>query len=194
MNSLVDAATLAAAADPVAAADVAPGWTNRFATLGPDFYTELAPYGSWYDDRTYGYVFAPSIPNYTPYSNGHWKNTEYGFTWVSGDPFGWATDHYGRWVWVNRWVWAPDTTWGPAWVQWRVGAGWAGWAPLGYTDDAYVPDDQWRFVPAAKLTVRDIKVHFATASHHTYVKNTAPVRRYNKFKKATTTSGSAMST
>src|SRR6185436_5592567 len=100
------------------------------------FYDQLDPYGSWYDDRTYGWVFVPNQPGYTPYSNGYWKNTEYGFTWVSGDPFGWATDHYGRWVWVNRWAWVPDTTWGPAWVQWREGNGYVGWAPTGYTDEA----------------------------------------------------------
>jgi uncharacterized protein YdiU (UPF0061 family) len=43
MNLLVDAATLAAAADRDAATAPAPSWTNRFATLGAGFYTELAP-------------------------------------------------------------------------------------------------------------------------------------------------------
>ena len=105
------------------------------------FYNDLAPYGSWYNDPTYGWVFAPPSPSYVPYSNGHWAYTDYGYTWQSADPFGWATDHYGRWVWANRWVWRPDTTWGPAWVQWREGDGYVGWAPAGYTDDAYVPDD-----------------------------------------------------
>ena len=106
------------------------------------FYNDLAPYGSWYNDPTYGWVFAPPSPSYVPYSNGHWAYTDYGYTWLSADPFGWATDHYGRWVWANRWVWRPDTTWGPAWVQWREGDGYVGWAPAGYTDDAYVPDDR----------------------------------------------------
>ena len=93
------------------------------------FYDKLAPFGTWYNDPSYGWVFAPSNPGYVPYTNGHWKYTDYGFTWISSDPHGWATSHYGRWVWVNRWVWAPDTTWGPAWVTWRNGDGWAGWAP-----------------------------------------------------------------
>ena len=61
------------------------------------FYNELTPYGSWYDDPSYGWVFAPASPAYLPYSNGRWVSTDYGFTWVSSDPFGWATDHYGRW-------------------------------------------------------------------------------------------------
>src|SRR5690349_4590249 len=43
MNSLVDAAAVAAAADPAGRDTVVPSWTNRFASLGPDFYTELAP-------------------------------------------------------------------------------------------------------------------------------------------------------
>src|SRR4051812_39560637 len=28
------------------------------------FYNDLAPYGSWYNDSTYGWVFAPSSPSY----------------------------------------------------------------------------------------------------------------------------------
>jgi len=95
------------------------------------FYDQLDPYGTWYDDQTYGWVFSPSQSGYVPYSNGHWKYTDAGLLWVSADPFGWATDHYGRWIWNNRWVWAPDTTWGPSWVNWRQGDGVVGWSPAG---------------------------------------------------------------
>ena len=28
------------------------------------------------------------------------------------------------------WVWVPGYTWAPAWVSWRYGDGYAGWAPL----------------------------------------------------------------
>ena len=41
------------------------------------FYDQLDPYGTWYDDRTYGWVFAPSQASYVPYANGYWKNTEF---------------------------------------------------------------------------------------------------------------------
>src|ERR1041385_9040583 len=112
------------------------------------FYDQLDPYGTWYNDPTYGWVFVPQQQGYVPYSNGYWKYTDYGMVWVSADPFGWATDHYGRWVYQNRWVWAPDLTWGPAWVNFRVGDGWIGWAPAGYSADPYVPEDNWRFVAA----------------------------------------------
>ncbi|MBA2538545.1 MAG: hypothetical protein H0V17_02830, partial [Deltaproteobacteria bacterium] len=144
------------------------------------FYEELDPYGSFYDDPTYGWVFAPSQLTYTPYTNGYWRNTDYGFTWVSHDPFGWATDHYGRWVWVNRWVWRPDTTWGPAWVQWRVGANHVGWSPMGYSDDDYVPDDQWRFVATNELTSRDVNRRYISANFHVYLRDTTPIHRFNR--------------
>ena len=121
-----------------------------------------APYGSWYDDPRYGWVFAPASPSYLPYSNGHWVQTDYGFTWISGDPFGWATDHYGRWVWANRWVWRPDTTWGPAWVQWREGNGYVGWAPVGYSDGATFPVEHWRFVVARNCWPRTCR-YYVTA-------------------------------
>ena len=52
------------------------------------FYTKLSPYGSWYDDPTYGWVFAPTAPDYQLYTNGHWQDADIGFTWVSSDPFG----------------------------------------------------------------------------------------------------------
>src|SRR5450631_1474597 len=42
------------------------------------FYDQLDPYGTWYDDGTYGWVFAPQQTNYVPYSNGHWKYTDIG--------------------------------------------------------------------------------------------------------------------
>src|SRR5262249_44023310 len=28
------------------------------------------------------------------------------------------------------WIWVPRTEWAPAWVAWRSGAGYVGWAPL----------------------------------------------------------------
>ncbi len=55
-----------------------------------------------------------------------------GWTWVSDEPWGWATYHYGRWVNIvgTGWVWIPGHTWAPAWVSWRYGGGYCGWAPL----------------------------------------------------------------
>ncbi|HXO42039.1 MAG TPA: DUF6600 domain-containing protein, partial [Thermoanaerobaculia bacterium] len=45
---------------------------------------------------------------------------------------GWATYHYGRWAYDSDygWEWIPGYEWGPAWVAWRNGGGYIGWAPL----------------------------------------------------------------
>lgn len=98
------------------------------------FYDELSPYGDWILSRDYGWAWFPrDVHTYwRPYSDGRWVNTEYGWTWASNEPFGWATYHYGRWAWDQRfgWLWVPGTTWGPAWVSWQYGGGYVGWAPL----------------------------------------------------------------
>jgi hypothetical protein len=107
----------------------------------PDAYAQfdetLSPYGNWIDDDTYGRVWQPSASevgdDFSPYATGgRWAMTEYGWTWISDWDWGWAPFHYGRWTTLaNRgWCWLPGTLWGPAWVSWRAGAGYVGWAPL----------------------------------------------------------------
>src|SRR5258708_8670520 len=101
------------------------------------FADALSPYGNWIDDSAYGRVWMPSSlivgADFSPYgSNGHWALTEFGWSWVSGWPWGWAPFHYGRWAMLGGrgWGWIPGTLWGPAWVSWRSGGGYVGWAPL----------------------------------------------------------------
>lgn len=98
------------------------------------FYDALSPYGAWYDVAPYGWVWSPyDIPvGWRPYTDGRWVDTEYGWTWLSDDPWGWAPYHYGRWAWDRYygWIWVPGNVWAPAWVAWRYGDGWIGWAPL----------------------------------------------------------------
>jgi hypothetical protein len=55
-----------------------------------------------------------------------------GWTWYSNYSWGWAPFHYGRWFFDNAygWMWLPDTQWGPAWVTWRSGGDYYGWAPM----------------------------------------------------------------
>ncbi|MEO5753929.1 MAG: DUF6600 domain-containing protein, partial [Chthoniobacterales bacterium] len=100
------------------------------------FYDNLSPQGSWYDVADYGYVFQPGVAvnnsDWRPYADGYWAYTDAGWTWVSYEDFGWATYHYGRWTNLNDfgWVWVPGYEWGPAWVSWRTGGDYVGWAPL----------------------------------------------------------------
>jgi hypothetical protein len=98
------------------------------------FYEQLSPYGHWVERRPYGWVWLPFgiRAGWRPYALGRWVMTDYGWTWVSEEPFGWATYHYGRWIYDPEygWEWVPGYEWGPAWVAWRTGAGYIGWAPL----------------------------------------------------------------
>lgn len=99
------------------------------------FYTKLEPHGDWRETSDYGYVWQPreaQSRNWRPYTNGHWVYTDVGWTWVSEEPFGWATYHYGRWTRLRNigWVWVPGDEWAPAWVSWRKSDDYVGWAPL----------------------------------------------------------------
>jgi hypothetical protein len=98
------------------------------------FYEPLAPYGTWIALPEYGQVWIPHdvSPEWRPYTTGRWVYTDYGWTWVSDQEWGWAPFHYGRWTYVASygWVWIPGTVWAPAWVVWRHSPGWVGWAPL----------------------------------------------------------------
>jgi hypothetical protein len=98
---------------------------------------ELSPYGRWIlaeDSRWYWQpTVAVATPTWRPYwDNGHWVYSEQGWYWASDYPWGGIAFHYGRWHLHPRhgWVWLPDRTWGPAWVVWRSGGDYCGWAPL----------------------------------------------------------------
>ena len=98
------------------------------------FYSALAPCGEWVTVADYGMCWRPvGVPiGWRPYADGHWIWTEYGWTWVSEYEWGWAPFHYGRWTFDPEfgWVWVPGYVWAPAWVEWRWGGGYAGWAPM----------------------------------------------------------------
>lgn len=126
------------------------------------FYDELSPYGKWIEDDQYGYAWIPDTEDeFSPYrSNGYWVMTSFGNTWVSYYPWGWAPFHYGRWTYDSYygWIWIPGYEWGPAWVCWRYGGGYYGWAPLGPWFIVSVnfgmydcPYNWWVFVPHHQL-------------------------------------------
>lgn len=99
------------------------------------FYDNMGDGGNWIEAGEYGYCWQPSVAsnaNWRPYSDGYWAYTDVGWTWVSYEDFGWATYHYGRWMRLRGrgWVWVPGREWGPAWVSWRTGGDYVGWAPL----------------------------------------------------------------
>src|SRR5947208_1708453 len=98
------------------------------------FYDNLASYGNWIQRPSYGWVWTPSAvsTSWRPYEDGHWVWTDQGWTWITDEPYGWATYHYGRWYDDPEigWAWVPGDEWGPAWVSWQEGGDYVGWAPL----------------------------------------------------------------
>jgi hypothetical protein len=100
-----------------------------------DFFRDsLSPHGDWIESSRFGLVWAPRSvrPGWRPYTNGRWVYTDSDWTWVSDEEWGWATDHYGRWYFDRDegWVWIPGDEWAPAWVVWRSGDDYVGWAPM----------------------------------------------------------------
>lgn len=105
------------------------------------FEQQLAPFGQWINHPQFGEVWKPDLgPDFRPYFNGYWQFTsDYGWLWVSNEPFGDVVYHYGRWVYDQSegWLWVPGYVWGPGWVAWRDTGEYVGWLPLppGYSDD-----------------------------------------------------------
>jgi uncharacterized protein DUF6600 len=105
------------------------------ADVSVNFFYDNLNGGNWYEVADYGYVWQPDAatnPDWRPYTDGYWAYTDVGWTWVSYEDFGWATYHYGRWIRLEDygWCWVPGYEWGPAWVSWRTGGDYIGWAPL----------------------------------------------------------------
>ena len=138
------------------------------------FYDSLAPQGDWVEMPDYGWSWAPRVERgWRPYTRGQWVMTDDGWFWDSDEQFGWATYHYGRWV-NDRyygWVWVPGTEWAPAWVSWRHGNGYTGWAPLppratwqnrvglsigGLDIDAFIGSGDYAFVPDRAFVDRGV--------------------------------------
>ncbi len=132
------------------------------------FYNELSPYGDWVMDPNHGYLWIPDAGrNFQPYAtNGYWAMTNFGNTWVSNYDWGWAPFHYGRWLWDDfyGWAWVPGYEWGPAWVSWRSGGGYYGWAPLspgiGLHVSAQFPRSHWVFVSQRRFRHRNFHRYF----------------------------------
>ncbi len=161
-------------------------------------YNYLSPYGNWVQLEPYGYVWTPRHMGYRwrPYSQGHWVMTDYGWTWIANEEWGSIPFHYGRWSYDDDfgWFWVPGTVWGPAWVSWRWGDQYAGWAPLppgmefrAGMDFASlsinIPLRFWIFLQAPRFLDRDIHryalpyernstiINFTSAHNNIYYRN-----------------------
>jgi uncharacterized protein DUF6600 len=157
------------------------------------FHDQLAPYGQWVYREGYGNVWVPQVPGgWRPYTSGHWLYTDQGWAWVADEPWGWAAFHYGRWYYDPEigWAWVPGTVWAPAWVAWRHGGGYLGWAPLGpaigFTFEAGLDFGAYVVAPGFYTFVgeRDIlaprvsTVIVSTTRNVTIVNNTTNITNY----------------
>ena len=109
-----------------------------------DFYVALRPYGRWIHHPRWGDVWLPQVADFHPYRHGHWEYTDgYGWLWLSDYVWGDVPFHYGRWVYdpADGWLWIPGYIWAPAWVLWRSGDGYLGWAPMP-PDSAFLAGDE----------------------------------------------------
>ncbi len=165
------------------------------------FYDELSPHGRWIDYPEYGYVWVPNMgPDFRPYgTRGHWVwSDQYEWMWVSDYSWGWAPFHYGRWFHdpFYGWVWVPGYEWAPAWVAWRHGGDYYGWAPLrpGFHININIgfggynpPYDYWCFAPSRYINSPRISNYYVDRSRNvTIINNTTIInnnygRRNNVF-------------
>lgn len=103
-------------------------------TATSEFHAPLAAHGTWITVGTYGRCWRPAgvSVSWRPYTFGRWVWTDCGWYWESDEPWAWACYHYGNWIFDPQfgWVWVPGVEWSPAWVSWRIGGGYCGWAPL----------------------------------------------------------------
>ncbi|MER3523509.1 MAG: hypothetical protein C4326_05420 [Ignavibacteria bacterium] len=136
------------------------------------FYDGLSPYGEWISIGAgiYGWRPIGVAVGWRPYTVGRWCWTVYGWYWVSDEPWGWAVFHYGRWYYDDfyGWIWIPGYDWAPAWVEWRYGGDYIGWAPLGpyavfsihwgihYRTRWYTPIHWWSFVHCRYIAVPNV--------------------------------------
>jgi hypothetical protein len=192
MNRSIVVAALAASLFTAGCGTTAAGSRASVDVRGPDvavsvsyFYDDLAPYGRWVEYGPYGWCWVPLdvAADWRPYEDGRWALTDYGWAWVSYEPWGWATCHYGRWDYdaFYGWVWVPGTVWAPAWVAWHCGDDWVGWAPLPpgaswqvsvglrFGDVDRIPSSRWCFVPRRHFSDTKLKTQVVSIARNPWM-------------------------
>ena len=154
-----------------------------------EFRSVLEPYGRWQQHPRWGEVWIPyrTARDWRPYTNGHWVYTdEWGWYWVANadeDDWGWVAYHYGRWVFDRNfgWIWVRGDEWAPAWVDWRRGSEYVGWAPLP-PDDVIVEYREdpfyWTFLrPRNLLALSLAPLILPRRQHEVIIRDTVVVNR-----------------
>jgi hypothetical protein len=142
-----------------------------------DFDAPLAVHGSWVELPSHGRCWRPArvAVSWQPYCNGIWVWTDHGWYWSSNEPWAWATYHYGTWAFDSGsgWVWVPGIEWAPAWVHWRAGGGYVGWAPCPPRGLIVAPRF-YAFVPTSHFQ-EPIRPASLVANNATIINQTKPI-------------------
>jgi len=150
------------------------------AQISEDAQVALEQYGSWRPHPRFGNVWVPAgvPPEWRPYAYGHWVYTdEWGWYWVSDDveaDWGWVVYQYGRWAFERGfgWYWVPGDEWAPAWVDWRYGDDYSGWAPLPPEELAgtyEVEPTYWVFVPTRYMAAPRLRTYFVPVQRRSVI-------------------------
>jgi hypothetical protein len=144
-----------------------------------DFTAPLAAEGDWVSVGHFGQCWHPRgvAADWRPYCNGQWVWTDNGWYWQSDEPWAWACYHYGTWDQdpTYGWIWVPATEWAPAWVVWRSGGGYTGWAPCA-PRGVKVRTDVFGFVETAHMTDR-VEVGAVHFNDKTIYRKTSSVKQ-----------------
>jgi FecR protein len=115
--------------------------TVRAGAGNPDnpAWNDLDYYGDWYDVPGYGQAWAPAgvSADWDPFGTGAWGYyPSFGYTWISGYPWGWWPYHCGAWNYFDSygWMWFPGSCgWG------ALGSGWYPYAGVWHVPSGYRP-------------------------------------------------------
>lgn len=95
-------------------------------------WNDLDYYGNWYPVTGYGNVWVPGGvgAGWDPYGYGYWgMYPGFGYTWISGYPWGWLPYHCGSWnYFAFGWGWMPGGC-GYSWYPVAPIQGYAGYIP-----------------------------------------------------------------
>lgn len=168
------------------------------------FYDALIDYGDWILIEPHGFVFRPRVSwnQWQPYEDGFWAPTDaWGWVWISAEPFGWATYHYGQWFFdrFQGWVWTPGMDWMPGSVAWSIAGDYVGWGPLqgrlGARDEesGRAALSAMHYAPLAHLGSTDLRTRLVTPEQVGRVLADArPVRNYARIEGVTFNRGPAL--
>lgn len=122
-------------------------------------WNDLDYYGNWYNVPGYGEAWAPSGvgANWDPFGNGAWGYySGFGYTWISGYPWGWMPYHCGAWDYMNSygWLWMPGNC-----GYGLYGPGWYPYATVWNVPKGYIPPPRPHGTPIRRIGTGPVGPH-----------------------------------